>query len=93
MAEEEESEAAPVDEEENRAPSTDQSISESLPAEDTRSLTNVCTDFVVSIFKSVYYRKIAKSVVVFLLALKMAQESKMMIIPLKEYEPFSRHIQ
>ncbi|KAF7267620.1 hypothetical protein GWI33_019112 [Rhynchophorus ferrugineus] len=58
--------------------------------ESVRSFSAICTNVLFSIYNSKYYMQIVKSVIVFAVALKMAQESKMLAIPMKEYEPFKK---
>lgn len=53
--------------------------------EDPLSLVNV----VSRIYNNRYYWEIAKSVVIFALALKVAHECKHIAIPMRDYEPFA----
>lgn len=48
-------------------------------------------DLISMIYNNPYYWAIFKSTLLFLLALKMARECKMLRIPMKEYKPFNRH--
>lgn len=48
-------------------------------------------DMVLAIYNNYYYWAIFKSTVLFIIALKMARESKMMLIPLRDYIPFQRN--
>lgn len=48
-------------------------------------------ELVSTIYTNPYYWAIFKSTVLFLLALKMARECKMLRIPMREYKPFNRY--
>lgn len=41
------------------------------------------------IYKTKYYWELCKSTIVFLLALEIARECDKLVIPMKEYKPFS----
>lgn len=47
-------------------------------------------EFISTIYSNSYYWAIVKSTLLFILALKMARESKMLRIPMKDYKPFNR---
>lgn len=53
--------------------------------EDPLSLTNLWR----TVYNNRYYWEIAKSVIIFALALKLANECRHIAIPMKDYEPFS----
>lgn len=48
-------------------------------------------EYVAFIYKNPYYWEILKSTIIFLIALKMARECKMLRIPLREYRPFNKY--
>lgn len=58
-----------------------------------KEITNRYSPFEIlsMVYNNPYYWAIFKSTIIFLLALKMARECKMLRIPMKEYKPFNRH--
>lgn len=53
------------------------------------SKTRKLVELFNKIYENKYYWDIAKSVIIFLTAIKVAHECKKIAIPLKEYQPFS----
>ncbi|CAH1983373.1 unnamed protein product [Acanthoscelides obtectus] len=86
---EEEEQATEADEIDTKG-AIDAESEETEPSSESEKSTKSIGNTLSDIFYHRYFRDIVKSTIVFVIALKMAQECKHMRIPIKEYQPFHR---